>query len=114
MDRANYNHCISEGFKSHKKDLEKYPQPFKFCSIAKLCSEKAKNIQEAIVICSQPKEPKVKKPKKVSAKTCKNEVTELTYCIVNKIDMNLAKSSLEKALMSALMECKCNVEKRLN
>lgn len=58
MDRKAYNQCISNGFKTYKKELEEYPQPFKFCSIAKLCANRAKDLKEAIAVCSQPREPK--------------------------------------------------------
>ena len=107
MDRTSYNQCISNGFKTYKKELEKYPQPFKFCSIAKVCSGKVKDLQESIGVCSQPKEPKPPKIKRGNGQSCEKEVLRLTHCIIGKIDMELAKKSLEKAIVNAMMECRC-------
>jgi len=66
MDRKAFNQCISSGFKTYKKELEEYPQPLKFCSIAKLCASRAKDLKEAILVCSQPRESKESSGKGIS------------------------------------------------
>ena len=56
MDRKHFNECISAGLKGKK--FTKEERRLEFCVLAKLCSQKSKNREEAKHICSQPKKPK--------------------------------------------------------
>jgi len=78
-----------------------------FCIGSKVCSQKAKNEEEARQICLLPKEPKPVKIKRRDG-DCGREVSELAHCVVGKIDMNLAGKSMENAIIGAMMECRCN------
>jgi hypothetical protein len=62
MDRQTYNSCIAKGLKDKK--LNKEERKLEFCILAKTCSGKAKDREEAKIICSQPKPPKERKPRK--------------------------------------------------
>ena len=62
--REIYNKCMSPHMKG--KGLTKDERRMKMCIGAKLCTGKASTEKEAIALCSVPKEPKVKSPKKAS------------------------------------------------
>lgn len=102
MERIAYNQCISQGFKTHKKELAEYPQPFKFCVIAKSCAGRVKDLQEAIAVCSQPKEPK--QPKAPHNKVnCEQNMEEITQCLVGKI----TPATTAKEIYETLVKCHC-------
>lgn len=62
MGQEEYRSCMSGKMKSGRlKGLDKESRRIEFCIIAKTCSGKAKNDEEARVICSQPKPPKPEK-----------------------------------------------------
>lgn len=105
MDRTSYNRCMSPYMKGSKP---KEQRQLDFCIGSKVCSQKAKNEEEARQICLLPKEPKPFKIKRGNGQNCEREVSELTHCIVGKIDMDLASKSIENAIIGAMMECRCN------
>lgn len=108
MDRAKYNQCIRPYITGSKP---KEQRRLDFCIGAKICSGKAKNVEEAKLICSQPKEPKPARTRKMKggAKSCEKEVLELSQCMVEHIDMNLASNinSVGTAIANAMMVCRC-------
>jgi len=104
MDRVSYNRCMSPYMKGSKP---KEQRQLDFCIGSKVCSQKAKNEEEARQICLLPKEPKPVKIKRRDG-DCGREVSELAHCVVGKIDMNLAGKSMENAIIGAMMECRCN------
>lgn len=104
MDRTSYNRCMSPYMKGSKP---KEQRQLDFCIGSKVCSQKAKNEEEAKQICLLPKEPKPFKAKRGNGRDCGREVSELTRCIVSKIDMDLASESMENAIIGAMMECRC-------
>jgi hypothetical protein len=95
-----------------QEGIARLPQRKRFCVSAKLCSQKATTIDEARVLCEMPREPKPRKVRRNSAKSCEKEVQELARCMADKIDMNLAANinSVEMAIVNAMIECKCQVE----
>lgn len=108
MDRESYNACISKGLTGKKFDKEQ--RKLEFCIVSKQCSSKAKDRSEAERLCSLPKEPKAPKATKAKrGQTCEKEVLQLAHCIVDKIDMNLARNinSIETAIVNAMIECQC-------
>ena len=107
MDRKQYNQCMVPYMKGSKT---KEQRQFDMCVGAKICSNKAQNEEEAISICSLPKEPKPVKTKQIKrGQSCEKDVAKLSECIVSNIDMNLASNinSIELAIRNALMECSC-------
>jgi hypothetical protein len=58
----------------------------RMCIGAKLCSGKAITEEDAHMICSQPKLPKLRKKNKESPKACLRNVEELTECIISKME----------------------------
>jgi len=110
MERAKYNACVANGLRG--KELTKDERKLEFCVVAKVCSGKANNREEALTICSQPKPPKPEKTRKKKAETpesCEKDVFKLSKCMVPHIDMDLAGNvnSIEAAIVNAMMECKC-------
>jgi hypothetical protein len=106
--RQEYTTCVAQGMRGKK--LSRPERNMEFCIVAKLCSKKAKDREEAKLICSQPKEPKpVKASRKVTGQSCEKEVLDLAHCMAEHIDMNLAHNvnSIEVALVNSLMECRC-------
>lgn len=112
MRREEYNACISKGLKG--KTFGKEERKLEFCVVAKLCSSKIKDREEAERICSLPKEPKpLKASKKQKPQSCEKEVAKVAHCMVDKIDMNLASNinSIETAIINAMVECQCPTAK---
>jgi len=105
MDRASYNRCMSPYMKGSKP---KEQRQLDFCIGSKVCSQKARNEEEARQICLLPKEPKPVKTKRGNERNCGREVTELAHCVAGKIDMDLAGKSMENAIRGAMMECRCS------
>lgn len=107
MDRKQYNQCMAPYMRGSKP---KEQRQFDMCVGAKICSGKAQTEEEAISICSLPKEPKpVKIGRARRGQSCEKDVAKLSECIVDNIDMNLASNinSIELAIRNALMECSC-------
>jgi len=80
------------------------------CIGAKLCSGKAETKEKAEHLCSLPREPKPLREKRdKGGDGCEKEVLKLAHCVVEKIDMNLARNinSIEMAIVNAMIECKC-------
>ena len=64
MKQEDYRSCMAKNMGGGKlKGLSKEERTLTFCSIAKLCSGKAKDEAEARRLCSLPKEPKASKSK---------------------------------------------------
>lgn len=108
MDRAKYNSCVATGLRGKKLNAEQ--RRLEFCIVAKLCSGKAKDREEAKLVCSQPKEPKPAKASRTKKpQTCEKEALQLARCVADRIDMNLASNinSIETALVNAIIECRC-------
>lgn len=112
MDRAQYNACLRPHITGQKT---KEQRKLDFCIGAKLCSSKAKTREEAMAVCSLPKEPK--EPKVTRARrekppiSCKEDMILLSQCMADKIDMNLAGNPLtvKTALVDALLKCRCRL-----
>jgi hypothetical protein len=111
MDRKQYNQCMVPYMKGSKT---KEQRQFDMCVGAKICSGKAKNEDEAISICSLPKEPKpVKIGRAKKGQSCEKEAGKLAQCMMNYFeDNNLYKqilnvNSVEIAIRNALVECSC-------
>lgn len=82
MDRGEYNTCVARGLKG--KTLSKDERKLEFCIVAKLCSSKSKDREEAKVICLLPKEPKPIKEKK--SRRGKIDIGTLTVCVMKGLD----------------------------
>jgi hypothetical protein len=85
-----------------------------FCIGAKICSGKASSREEAIQLCSLPKEPKPQKTNKgTKPASCEKEASKLTQCMMRYFDDNnlyqkiLNVNSVEIAIENALLECTC-------
>lgn len=109
MKREEYNACVADGMRGKK--LSREERNLEFCIVAKRCSGKAKDREEAKILCSQPKEPKPVKAsrRKADGKSCEKDVLSLAHCMVEHIDMDLAHNinSIEVALVNSMMECRC-------
>ena len=111
---SDYRTCMTKNMGGGRlKSLSKEDRRIEFCTIAKQCS-KGLPYEEAREICLLPKEPKAPKLRRKDGKSCEKEVTELAHCVVDRIDMNLASNinSIERALINAMMECRCKEQKR--
>ena len=109
MNRIEYNACIADRLRGKK--FSKEERGLEFCVTAKLCSGKVSSREEALQICSLPKEPKEKKVKKDGKpESCKKDSLELARCMVKDIDMKLISDAklLEQALARSLIECQCS------
>lgn len=111
MDRIKYNECIASGLKG--KQFSKEARRLEFCILAKTCSGKALNREQATLICKEtamtPKPASSKSTGKVKAQSCEKEVLQLAQCIADRIDMKLASNinSIEIAIANAMIDCKC-------
>lgn len=106
--RQEYAQCIGRGMQG--KQLSKEERKLEFCVVAKLCSNKSPNREEALRVCKLPKatkEPKGKRQRK--PQSCEKEVQRLSRCMAENIDMDLASNinSVEMAIINAMMTCKC-------
>jgi len=97
-----------------KGSKPKEQRQFDMCVGAKICSGKAGSEEEAISICSLPKEPKPVKVGRVKkGQSCEKEVEKLSECMMNYFEnTNLYKqilnvNTVELAIRNALMECSC-------
>lgn len=107
MDRAEFNNCLAKGLAGRKMDKE--TRRIEFCTLAKLCSGKVKTRDEALLICSQPKEPKAVKARRQSPDSCEKDVLSLSHCMAERIDMSQASNvnSIETAIVNAMIGCRC-------
>lgn len=112
--RKEYTSCIRPYITGSKP---KEQRKLDFCVGAKICSGKAKTREEAERICKEaaslPKTAKAKSGKRSSGKSCEKEVLELSQCMVQHIDMNLASNinSVGTAIANAMAACKCPTPK---
>ena len=67
MGRSEYQGCMTTGLRSLPKGVSKEERKLGFCIMAKTCSGKAANKEEARRICLQPKPPKAAKAPKSRA-----------------------------------------------
>jgi len=110
-NRTEYNACMRPYITGSKP---KEQRKLDFCVGAKICSSKASSREEAVQLCSLPKEPK---PQKISKRTkpasCEKEASKLTQCMMRYFDDNnlyqkvLNVNSVEIAIENALLECTC-------
>jgi hypothetical protein len=107
--RQEYNTCVARGMRGKKLSTEE--RRLEFCIVAKTCSGKAKDREEAKILCSQPKEPKPPKATTRAKKglSCEEDMLRTAECVVEHIDMNLASNinSVGTAVANALIECRC-------
>ena len=82
MDRVKYNTCLADGMRGKKFTAEE--RKLEFCTLAKLCSGKVGSREEAIAICSQPKEPKAPRTKR--GKKNGIEPGAMAVCVFNSLD----------------------------
>lgn len=113
MDRKDYNACMRPHITGSKPKEER---KLAFCVGAKICSGKAKDEEEALKLCSLPKEPKPvgqKTSKRTKTDSCEKEASKLTQCVMRYFDDNklyqkiLNVNSVEIAIENALLECTC-------
>lgn len=53
MKREEYNACMGQKLRDEQIKKLPEPQPFKFCLVSKLCTGKAKGLEEAKGMCAQ-------------------------------------------------------------
>jgi hypothetical protein len=111
MDRKQYNQCMVPFMKGSKP---KEQRQFDMCVGAKICSGKAGTEEEAISICSLPKELKPVKTRQVkSGQSCEREAGKLAQCMMDYFDKNnlyrqiLNVNSVEVAIENAILDCTC-------
>jgi len=104
---------MAQGLKG-KRGLSKGERQLLFCTQSQLCSGKAQSEEEAITICSLPKEPKPVKVGRVKkGQSCEKEVAKLSECMMNYFETNnlykqiLNINSVELVIRNALTECSC-------
>jgi hypothetical protein len=107
--RKEYNACMRPYITGSKP---KEQRKLDFCVGAKICSGKAPSREDAIQLCSLPKEPKEnKKPSRKIAKgqTCEKQAVQIAECMLNKIDFKNAMNinSFQQEVANALIECQC-------
>lgn len=110
MTKEIYQACMTKNLRGMPKNISKEERKLSFCQFSKLCSGKAKDMNEALKICSLPKPPKATKVKRVKkGQSCEKEVLKLSSCIADVIDMDQASNinSVEMAIANALAECYC-------
>lgn len=102
MDRKEYNTCVGKGMSGKK--LTKEERNLEFCIVAKTCSGKAKSRNEAMEICSQPKEPKEVRARRSSrAQTCKIDPKKIAACAFKKLPPGIIPTELD--LANVFQEC---------
>jgi len=115
MDRAKYAKCVGDGLRG--KTLGKAERKLEFCIVSKLCSSKAKDREEAMRVCSLPKEPK---PTKMTSRrsrkpeSCEKNAHKVAECVMSHLvgndiyrDQALNINSVGAAITNALIECQC-------
>ena len=102
MDRKAFNSCIAEGMRG--KTFTPVERRLEFCTLSKVCSEKAPDRETARRICLEtpPKPPKTKRTPKVCTP---KSITSLTHCLIQNTDFS--STSLEKDLHESLIKCMC-------
>ena len=103
MDRAEYNKCLSPWIKG--KGIDQEERKTRFCVGAKICSGKAKDEKEAVILCNLPKPEKEPKTTKQggSKVNCEADMSKLATCIVGKISPN----STADDIIKILVKCHC-------
>ena len=104
--RTEYNQCMRPWITGTGKTQAQ--RRLDFCTGAKVCA-KGLSKEDAIEICSQPKEPKVRATRARKGMSCEKGSQELSQCVIDNIDMNLADTpkSLKSAIADAMLKCKC-------
>ena len=99
MSKEDYRNCVGEGLRG--KTLGKEERKQEFCIISKLCSQRAKDREEAKKLCAEatlnPTAKKTKKPRK-----CKIDTGALAGCIIKALgdeEINL------NILTTAIADC---------
>jgi len=91
--RAEFNKCISQGMKGKKFSKEQRRQ--EFCILAKLCSSRSPNREEALRVCSnktinkvEAQKPYTEQPPKLrkARGKCKIDIAVLAGCIIDTLD----------------------------
>lgn len=105
MDREAYNKCMSPYIKGTGKTKEQ--RQLDFCSGAKICTGKAKDMEEAQHIClttpKKEKEPRTSGGIKKGAR-CASDMENVATCVIEKITPEKFNT---EALLAALQECAC-------
>lgn len=113
MDRVRYNSCIGNGLRGKK--METAERRMEFCIISKTCSGKAKDREEAKLICSQPKPLKEHKGRRFrGGESCEDNAGKTAECVVEKLENNKIYrdqaanvNTIGIAVANALLECEC-------
>ena len=105
MNREEYNACISKHLTGKKFTPEE--RKMEFCIVAKTCSGKVKSREEAMTICSLPKEPKEPRIKRSRAQSNGKDVLKVAQCMVKVIDRDLLanEDGMKLAIANALDKC---------
>ena len=103
MDRQAYNECMRPYITGSKPAEER---KLDFCVGAKICSGKAKDREEAVAICSMPKEPKEPKARKTRGKAnCGKEMGDIAFCLAPLL--NTDDDITISRLTEMLQQCAC-------
>lgn len=107
--RVEYNNCMRPYITGSKP---KEQRKLDFCVGAKICSGKSSSREEAVQLCSLPKEPKENKKstqRTSKAMSCEKQVIQISECMLNKIDFKQAMNpnSFQQEVANALIECQC-------
>ena len=100
--REEYTSCVAEGMRGKKLSVGE--RRLEFCTVAKLCSGKAEDREEAIRLCNEPKPEKAPRARKTKCPPCPGaEVAqELATCQV-KLKEAVGKDGLLHQLANATM-----------
>jgi len=101
--RTEYNNCMKPYISG--KGLSKEERQANFCGGAKVCTGKAKNLDEGIKICASepPKEPKAKRSR--GAK-CTINAPELAQCVIGGLNLaQLTDDNFQQALEASIGKC---------
>ena len=98
--RQEYTSCVGQGMRG--KQLSKPERQLEFCVVSKLCSKKAGTREEAIRLCSLPKESKPQKARSIKPDLCEKDAVLLAHCIAEKVpDIE------EDTIADAVRACRC-------
>ena len=115
MKQEDYRNCIAKGLKG--KTLKPEERKLEFCVVAKLCSHKSKDREEAELVCKESlNKPKpLKQPStKRGSRSCERQAVELVDCVMDNIpqDSLCNINKLQIALGNALILCSCHPEEK--
>lgn len=105
---SEYQDCMTKAMQGFPKGISKEQRGLLFCANAKVCSGKAKTIEEAQKICKEnPPVPKVRKPRKGKLQLVSAQ------CLVNKLRENFDSINdiTEKGLQGLIAECRIEATK---